>query len=245
MQGFIAIDSRFYGIFGDYMWLNRLELMINKDKINKLKNTTVAIIGLGGVGGIALESIVRSGISNIIIVDFDIIDVTNLNRQILSLNKNISQKKVLVALERIKEINSECNVIALDMFLDEKNIDELFKYNIDYVIDACDSINTKVLLIQNCIKKNIKIISSMGTGNKFDPSKIKIVDISKTSYDPIAKIMRKKLKDIGIKHVNVVCSTEQPLNISKPVGSNSIIPLVAGILCSSYVINDILKINNI
>lgn len=239
MQGFIAIDSRIYGIFGGYMWLNRLEIMIGKENIYKLKNTTVAIIGLGGVGGMALESIVRSGISNIIIVDYDIVDVSNLNRQILSLYDNINQKKVYVAEKRIKKINNECNVIILDLFLDKDNINELFKYKIDYVIDACDTVDTKLLLIRNCIKRNINIISSMGTGNKFDPSKLEIIDISKTKYDPLARIIRKELKHIGINHVNVVSSTEQPLKISKPVGSNSIVPLTAGLLCSSYVINDI------
>lgn len=221
------------------MWLSRLELLVKKENIDKLKNTTVAFIGLGGVGGMALESIVRSGISNIIIVDHDIVDITNLNRQIISLTDNIGLKKVDVASNRIKLINNECNIIKLDLFLDSSNILELFKYKIDYIIDACDTVNTKLLLIKECYDRNIKIISSMGTANKFDPSKLEIIDITKTSYDPIAKILRKRLKDINIKHAKVICSTEKPQNISKPVGSNSIVPLAAGILCASYVINDI------
>jgi len=227
------------GFFEVNMWLNRLELMVND--INKLKEKCVAIIGLGGVGGASLESIVRSGIENIIIVDNDIIDITNLNRQIISLRSNIGKLKVDVANERIKDINPNCKVIKLNLFLDSSNINILFNYDIDYVIDACDTIDTKVLLIKECLNRNIKIISSMGTGNKFDPSKLEIIDISKTSYDPLAKSLRKKLKDIGIKHTVVVSSTEKPLNINNPVGSNSIIPIVAGILCASYVINDILK----
>jgi tRNA A37 threonylcarbamoyladenosine dehydratase len=222
------------------MWLKRLELLIGNANINKLKNTTVAVIGIGGVGSMALESIVRSGISNIIIVDNDIINITNLNRQIISLSNNIGHKKIDVAYDRIKSVNKDCNIIKLDMFLDSSNIEELFKNKIDYIIDACDTIDTKILLIKECIDRNIKIISCMGAANKFNPSKLEIIDISKTSYDPIAKIMRKKLKDIGIKHVNVVCSTEKPLNLNKPVGSNSIVPLSAGILCASYVINDII-----
>ncbi len=222
------------------MWLNRLELMVGND-IEKLKNARVAIIGVGGVGGASLESIVRSGINNIIIVDKDLVDVTNLNRQIISLTNNIGIPKVDAAESRIKLINPDCNVIKLNIFLDSSNMDELFKYDIDYVIDACDTIDTKVSLIKECINRNIKIISSMGAANKFDPSKLNIMDISKTSYDPLAKIMRRKLNDIGIKHVTVVCSTETPLNISNPVGSNSLVPLSAGILLASYVIRDIIK----
>ncbi len=223
------------------MWLNRLELMIGSNNISKLNNATVAIIGLGGVGGSALESIVRSGINNIIIVDKDIVDITNLNRQVISLTNNIGMSKVDVAESRIKLINPNCNVIKLNMFLDDSNIDELFKYNIDYLIDACDTIDTKISLIKESLNRNIKIISSMGTGNKFDPSKLEILDISKTSCDPLAKVMRKKLNNVGIKHVMVVSSTEIPLKISNPIGSNSLVPNSAGILLASYVIRDIIK----
>ncbi len=222
------------------MWLDRLKLLINDD-IDKLKNSTVAIIGLGGVGGSSLESIVRSGIGNIIIVDKDVVDITNLNRQIISNTTNIGELKVDVAEKRILSINPNCNVIKLNIFLDKSNINEVFIHNPNYIIDACDTIDTKVYLIKESIEKNIKIISSMGTGNKFNPKLLDIVDISKTSYDPLAKVMRKKLKDIGIKHVMVISSTEKPLNIFKPVGSNSFVPPAAGILAASYVINDILN----
>lgn len=222
------------------MWLNRLELMIGSNNISKLNNATIAIIGLGGVGGSALESIVRSGINNIIIVDKDIVDITNLNRQVISLTNNIGMSKVDVAESRIKLINPNCNVVKLNMFLDDSNMNELFKYNIDYVIDACDTTDTKASLIKECINRNIKVISSMGTGNKFDPSKLEILDISKTSYDPLAKVMRRKLNDMGIKHVMVVSSTETPLNI-EGIGSNSLVPNSAGILLASYVIRDIIK----
>lgn len=222
------------------MWLNRLELMIGSNNISKLNSATIAIIGLGGVGGSALESIVRSGINNIIIVDKDIVDITNLNRQVISLTNNIGMSKVDVAESRIKLINPNCNVVKLNMFLDDSNMNELFKYNIDYVIDACDTTDTKVSLIKECINRNIKVISSMGTGNKLDPSKLEILDISKTSYDPLAKVMRRKLNDMGIKHVMVVSSTETPLNI-EGVGSNSLVPNSAGILLASYVIRDIIK----
>lgn len=224
-------------------WLQRLETIIGNDKIDALKNSTVLIVGIGGVGGHALESITRSGIGNIIIIDKDVVDITNLNRQLISLNSNIGELKIDVAKNRILDINPKCNIKCFNMFLDITNIDDILKLNIDYVIDACDTITTKILLIENCIKKDIKIISCMGTGNKFNPSMLEIIDINKTSYDPIAKIIRKKLKDDRInKKVMVVCSKEKPVKVtSRTPGSNSFVPGSAGILCASYVINDILK----
>lgn len=224
------------------MWLSRLEKITSKEKITKLRKTKVLIVGIGGVGGHALESIVRIGIENIIIVDKDIVDITNLNRQIISLNSNIGEKKVEVAKKRILDINPNCNVKTYDMFLDSSNMDELFLQDIDYVIDACDTVTTKILLIKKCIEKNIKIISSMGTGNKFDPTKLKIIEISKTSYDPLAKVIRRKLKEENIKSkVMVVSSTEEYIKGNRIPGSNSIVPATAGLLCASYVINDILN----
>ena len=154
------------------MWNDRLKKILNNESIDKLNNTTVLIIGLGGVGGHALESIARMGVGNIIIVDNDIVDITNLNRQLISLNSNIGKKKIDVAKERILDINPNCNVITIDKFIDKSNILELFNYKIDYVIDACDTVSTKVLLIEECLNRNIKIISSMGTGNKFHPEKL-------------------------------------------------------------------------
>lgn len=220
---------------------DRLEIII-KDKINLIKNKTVLIIGLGGVGGYALESIVRSGIEKIIIVDYDIVDETNLNRQILSLNNNIGLKKVDVAESRIKKINKDCEVIKLDMKVTLDNINILFNEKIDYVIDACDTVEVKKELIRQCLKRKIKLISCMGTGNKLDPSKLEIVDIRKTSYDPLAKIIRKMVKEENIKEkVMVVASKEQPIKTNtKTIGSTSFVPAVAGLLCTSFVINDII-----
>lgn len=217
------------------------ESWIIGDKLDLIKNKTVLIIGLGGVGGYALESLVRAGISNVIIVDNDTIDITNLNRQIISLQNNIGLKKVTEWKKRVKLINPDINVITYDIFLDESNIDELFNNKIDYVIDACDTLNTKKAIIRKCIKNNIKFITSMGTGNKLDPTKIVIEDIRKTSYDPIAKIIRKMIRDEHIKDkVMVVSSTEKPL-IKGRVGSISYVPSVAGLYITSYIINDILK----
>jgi len=223
------------------MWLDRLKKIINEDKIKKLNSKTVLIIGLGGVGGHALESIVRMGINNIILVDNDVFDITNLNRQLLSLNSNIGRLKVDVARDRILDINKNCNIICIPKFIDESNIFELFNYKIDYVIDACDTITTKILLIKECLKRNIKIISSMGTGNKFHPELLEIIDLKKTTYDPIAKVLRNKFKNEK-KKIMVICSKEKGINIKdRTPGSTSLVPSVAGILCASYVINDVLK----
>ena len=217
------------------------ELWIIGDKLDLIKNKTVLIIGLGGVGGYALESLVRAGITHFIIVDNDTIDITNLNRQLISLQNNIGLKKVLEWEKRIKLINPDVEVVKYDMFVDDTNIEGLFKNKIDYVIDACDTINTKKAIIRNCIKNKIKFITSMGTGNKLDPTKIVIEDIRKTSYDPIAKIIRKMVKDERIKEkIMVVSSTEKPL-IKGKVGSISFVPSVAGLYITSYIINDIIK----
>ena len=222
--------------------LDRLELQITKSNIKKIKNTTVLIIGLGGVGGYALEALARSGIGTLIIVDNDTIDITNLNRQIISLSSNIGYKKTDMWESRIKDINPNIEIIKINKFITKNNIEELFKEKIDYIIDACDTIETKKELIRQAIKRNIKIILSMGTGNKLDPSKLNIIDIRKTSYDPIAKILRKMVITEKInKKIPVVCSTEIPIKTnSNTISSNAFVPGVAGLLLASYIINDII-----
>ena len=223
------------------MWNDRLKKLLSDEDIDKIKNTTVLIIGLGGVGGHALESIVRMGINNIILVDNDVVDITNLNRQLLSLNSNVGEKKVEVAKKRILDINNNCNVVTIDKFIDKDNYLELFKYNIDYVIDACDTVSTKILLINECLNRNIKIISSMGTGNKFHPELLKITELKKTSYDPLAKVLRNKNKNEKRK-IMVVSSTEKGIDIKdRTPGSTSLVPSASGILCASFIINDILE----
>lgn len=215
--------------------------LVGKDKFNKIKNTMVLVVGLGGVGGTSVESLIRSGISNIIIMDYDIIEDSNLNRQIITNQNNIGKKKVMECEKRIKCINPRCNVISLDMFLDKENISILDNYKIDYIIDCCDTVKTKKLLIDYSIEKNIKLISSMGTANKLDPSKLTICDIRKTSYDPLAKIIRKYvLSKKTNKKIMVVSSTEKPIK-NNNLASMMIVPSSAGLLLSSYVINDIIK----
>lgn len=224
---------------------DRLELLIG-DKINNIKDKKILLIGIGGVGSYTCESLIRSGIENITIVDSDKIDISNLNRQLMTNINNIGMYKVDVMKERINGINPNCNVKIIKEFIDKSNIDILFKDDFDYVIDACDTIDTKILIIDKCIKNNISIISCMGTGNKMDPSRLKIMDISKTSYDKLAKIMRKRLNDIGIRHVMVVSSNEEGYTkIIKDIPSNSFVPATAGLLLTSYVINDIVGEDNV
>lgn len=218
----------------------RLELLIH-DKINDIYNKTVLILGLGGVGSYAVEALVRSGISNLIIVDNDTISLTNLNRQLMAYHTNIGNFKTDEIEKRILNINPNANITKITEFIDMNNINKLFEKNIDYVVDACDTLMVKLELIRICKRKNVKLISSMGTGNKMDPSKLKIMDIRKTSYDPIAKRIRKMVKDEKINgKVMVVCSDEKGnVKIEKEIPSNSFVPATAGLLCASYVINDI------
>lgn len=221
------------------MNLERLESQIGKENIEKLKKSTVLIIGLGGVGGYALESIVRSGIQNLIIVDADTIESSNLNRQLISLQSNIGEKKVDAFEKRILDINPNAKIKKIDQYITEENINLLFEEKIDYLIDACDTVPTKKLIIKQCINKKIPMISCMGMGRKLDISKIKVQDIRKTSYDPIAKKIRKMINEEHIKEkVMVVSSTEQPVtNTKKHISSNSFVPAVAGINCASYIIH--------
>lgn len=220
----------------------RLIKLIGEDNLNKLKNTKVLVIGLGGVGGIATETLVRNGISNITIVDGDVVDISNKNRQIIALDSNIGKYKTDVMEERLKDINRDIIVNKITSIINKDNIGILFNNDIDFVIDACDTVNTKILLIEECIKRNIKFISSMGMGKKTDISKLEIVDVKDTSYDKIAKVIRKKIKEDGIKaNVPVLSSIEVPKNTDDAVGSYSPLVNSAGILLADYVIKEIIK----
>lgn len=222
---------------------NRLEKVIGYDSLEILKDKTVLVLGCGGVGGFVCEALVRSAIGRVIIVDYDVVDETNINRQIIALESTIGRKKVDVLEERIKDINSSCEVVKIDKFITVSNIDELFSYNIDYFIDACDTVSVKKEVIDKCLLNKIKFISCMGTGNKVHPEKLSIVDIRKTVNDPLARIIRKYVKDKRIKDkVMVLSSDEVPLKTENSVvGSTSFVPSVAGILIAGYVIREFIK----
>lgn len=223
------------------MQYERLIKLIGEKTFDILKNKTVLIIGIGGVGSYAYEAIIRSGINNIIIVDYDNVDITNLNRQIIALNNNIGLKKTQVAKERGLTINKDANIITYDILVDESNINNLFNQKIDYVIDACDDIKAKQLIIKKCLKEKIPFISSMGTANKFKPELLTITDLRKTSYDKLAKKLRKWVIYNNIKgKIPVVSSIEETKRI-KGLGSTSFVPATAGLLCASYIINTIIK----
>ena len=223
-------------------YLNRFENLVGTDNLNKVINSKVLIIGIGGVGGYTAEALARSGVGTIHLVDYDVIDETNINRQIIALHSNIGQYKVDVMQKRILDINPNINIIVSKDFINEDNI-ETYLQDIDYVIDACDTVATKLSIIETCKKLNIPFVSCMGTGNKMDPTRLKIMDITKTSYDPLAKKIRKFVKDKRIKgKVMVICSDEEKYSsITQPIPSNSFVPATAGLLAASYIINEIIK----
>lgn len=239
---------------------SRTELAIGAEGLDILKNSTVAVLGVGGVGAMAVEGLARTGIGRIILIDKDVVDITNINRQIHALTTTIGQKKADLMCERVKLINPECETIALNMFYTEETCEELFKYEIDYVLDASDTIMYKIHLIKECLKRGIPILSSMGAANKMDPTRFQVADISKTHMDPMARVIRTKLREAGIKKgVKVVFSTEPPVKprqdvtekiapagakirkAKQPPASNSFVPPVVGLIMVSVAVRELLE----
>lgn len=221
---------------------SRLELLIGKENVDKLKSKHVIVFGAGGVGGYAIEAIVRSGVGSITIVDNDTISYSNLNRQIIALQNTVGKSKVEAFKERIHSINPECNVYTKQMFYLPENADEIVLENYDYVVDAIDTITSKIELARRCEEKGVKLISSMGTGNKLNPAMLEVSDIYKTSVCPLAKVMRRELKKRRIKHLKVVYSKELPIKTNERTpGSSAFVPSSAGLLIASEVIKDLLK----
>ena len=220
---------------------DRLIALIDESNYNKIKQQKILLVGVGGVGSYALETLVRNGFTNITIIDYDKIDITNLNRQLITNNQNIGHSKVIAGILRSKSINPDILIDGIENELTQTNIEEILALNFDYVIDACDDINIKFLLMLKKEQYKYQLISSMGTAKKLDPTKLKITTLDKTTNDPLARILRKKVKDAKIKYkINVVSSDEVPLPI-KTLGSANLVPSVAGILCVSYIINDLIK----
>lgn len=215
----------------------RLIALIGKDRFKKLEKAKILVVGLGGVGGYALEALVRSGIKNITIVDGDIIEESNLNRQIISNNKNIGLSKCEAAAQRALEINKNVNINIIYKFINEDNFNDLLINKYDYVIDACDDIKVKLLFMKHASK--YKLISCMGTANKTDPSKLEITTLDKTNNDPLAKKLRKLVKENKIRTKFKVVSSSEVITKNKTLGTVCYMPGIAGLLCASYVINDI------
>lgn len=225
---------------------SRTELLLGAEGISRLKNSSVAVFGVGGVGSYTAEALARSGIGNITLIDNDTVNVTNINRQIIALQSTVGMLKTEASKARILDINPNCNVTLHSCFYtgNEFPLDEF-----DYIADAIDSVTSKLNLIENAIKLNIPIISSMGTGNKLDPTKLVVTDISKTEMCPLAKIVRTELRKRGINHHTVVYSTEKPVahkaisdeesGKRKTIGSVSYVPSVAGLIMAGRIINDI------
>ena len=237
--------------------LTRTELLIGNDGLNKLRKSKVIVFGVGGVGGFAVEALARAGVGEITVVDNDTISLTNLNRQIIATYDTIDKAKVEVIKERIQSINKDCRVITRQVFVSNDNIEEIVPKAIDYVVDAIDTVSAKLGLAEYCYKNNINIMSSMGTGNKLDPTQFKVSDVFKTQVCPLAKVMRCELRKRGVEKLKVVYSEEMPLKpkseyssevkgtAKRPVpGSMSFVPPVAGMIIAGEVIKDILGINN-
>ena len=215
----------------------RLENLIGKEKVELLGTKKVAIFGIGGVGGYVCEGLARCGVGEFLLVDFDKVALSNLNRQIIATNKTIGQKKVDLMKERILSINKNAKVECLDICVNIDNINVIDFSKFDFIVDAIDMVTSKLLIIENAKKNNTNIISCMETGKKLDPYQLKINDISKTQMCPLAKIIRKKLKDKNIKGVPVLYSTEKPIkNGTKEISSIVFVPAVAGLLIANYVI---------
>ena len=221
---------------------DRLIKLIGKNNLEKIQSKKILLIGVGGVGSAALEALVRNGFNNIDIIDFDTIDISNLNRQLITTNENVGNLKAKEAVLRAKSINPSISINSYETRLEIDSIDELLSNNYDYIIDACDDIKVKFALIEKNLKYDSKLITCLGTAKKVDPTKLEITTLDRTINDPLARILRKMTKDAHInqRNIKVVSSTELPLDI-KDLGTASFVPNTAGILCVNYIFKDIIN----
>lgn len=226
----------------------RTEWLIGREGLDRLQRATVAVFGLGGVGAAAVEGLARAGIGTLVIVDHDRVAESNINRQLIALTSTIGRLKVEVAEGRIKDINPGCRVIGYPVFFQKGHEMEIFAHNPDYVVDAIDSVAAKLDLLESCYRAEIPIISAMGAGNKLDPGKLMVADISQTHTCPLAKVIRAELRKRGIDSgIKTVFSTELPLRVHKeengrhPPGSISFVPPAAGYMMAGVVVRDLLK----
>ena len=245
--------------------LSRTELLIGKDALDKLANSKVMVFGVGGVGSFTVEALARAGVGNLILVDDDTVCLTNLNRQIHATYKTISKNKVEVMKERVLSVNRNCNVETIQVFVTPDNLEEIIPDDVDYVVDAIDTVSAKIALAVYCEQKGIKLMSSMGTGNKLNPAEFKVADIYNTKVCPLAKVMRYELRKRGVKKLKVVYSEEMPrkpkvedvvtcktgcvctggtkkCSAKRQIpGSVSFVPPVAGMIIASEVVEDLIK----
>ncbi len=233
----------------------RSEMVMGVEGLEKLKTSTVAVFGVGGVGSFSVEALARVGVGHLVLIDFDTVDITNVNRQIHAFPDTVGESKVELMKERVLRIQPDIKVTVYDMKYNSETAEKIFNAEWDYVIDAIDMVSSKLDLIERCYENNVPIISSMGTGNKMDPSKFEIIDISKTHMCPLAKVMRRELKARGVKKLNVCFSPEQPVkplsldqNPDNPrkqtPGSMPFVPSVAGMICASKVVRDLIEWNS-
>lgn len=234
---------------------SRMELLIGKDCVESLKEKTVLVFGVGGVGSHCIEALARSGIGHLILVDNDTVSLTNINRQSIAYHSTIGQYKTRVMKERIQDICPKTEVTVHETFVLEENATELLDGNIDYIVDAIDTVTAKLAIAQIADQRGIPMISSMGTGNKLHPELFEITDITKTSVCPLCKVMRKELKNRGVAHLKVLYSKEKPVDVSKNIteeekgnkrslpGSISFVPPVAGLIIAGEVIRDLAGIS--
>jgi len=239
--------------------LSRVELLVGREGVRKLRHSKVAVLGIGGVGSFAAEALARSGIGSLNLVDVDTICISNLNRQIIADHSTIGRYKVDVMQERIGRINPDCRVVTHKDFISADNLEELIPQDVDYVVDAIDTITSKIALAVWCQEKGIRLISSMGTGNKMDPTRFEITDVYKTRVCPLAKVMRRELKRRGVERLKVLYSSEEPrrlpdetpkdeaqvacgtLSKRQTPGSMPFVPPVAGMIIAGEVVRDLLK----
>ena len=220
---------------------DRTKLLLGEENLEQLKSKRVAVFGVGGVGGYAVEALARSGVGTLDLIDKDVVDETNINRQIIALQSTIGQPKVEVAKARCLDINPDMTVNTHQVFYLPETANQFDFKSYDYVIDAIDTVTGKLQLIEAANEANVPIISSMGAGNKLDPTQFEVADISKTSVCPLAKVMRKELRDRGIEHLKVVYSKEAPIKIeARSPGSVAYVPSVVGLIIASEVIKDLL-----
>ena len=236
-------------------WMQRTELLIGTEGLERLKQSSVLIVGLGGVGGMAAEAICRAGVGKLTLIDRDIVTETNINRQLIALTSTVGMSKAEVMASRLRDINPAVVLHEITDWLDEKNMDQILNEGkFDYVVDAIDTLSPKVHLLKNCVEKGIKVVSAMGAGAKTDPAKVKIDDISKTTYCPLAKAVRTRLHKLGVKRgVTVVFSTEEACKESvietdekykrSTTGTISYMPALFGLMLASVVVRELAGTN--